>query len=82
MEFADRTGIHNLLKLITVMSTNFDLTESTSVSLPRFISNPELPLCFVWIALIIIYKYLRDRATSAYSSSSSREEVVVSPRRA
>ncbi|KAH9287272.1 hypothetical protein ECG_02086 [Echinococcus granulosus] len=77
LEFADRTGIHNLLNLTILMSAIFELTESTSVSPPRFISNPELPFFFVWITLIIIYVvswiYLRDRAPCPPTLHPSRQ---------
>nr|CDS24722.1 hypothetical protein EgrG_002048800 [Echinococcus granulosus] len=69
-------------KLTTVMSAIIELTEPTSVSLHRFTSNPELPLCFVWITLIIIYavcwKYRRDRAPCLLTRHPPRQRESLS----
>uniref|UniRef100_A0A915EYY0 Uncharacterized protein n=1 Tax=Echinococcus canadensis TaxID=519352 RepID=A0A915EYY0_9CEST len=64
------------------MSAIFELTESTSVFPPCFISNPELPSYFVWITLITIYAvswiYLRDRAPCPPTLHPSRQREPLS----
>ncbi|KAH9287421.1 hypothetical protein ECG_00176 [Echinococcus granulosus] len=55
LNVADAIAIHNLQNMTIAMSAIFELIKCITVSILRFTSDLQLPLCIIWIVVIIIY---------------------------